>query len=419
MIRSIFAVLWFTAIATQPALTWAQAQAPAQPGPARITLDQIPRVYGLAVASSNPVRLHLATPMGLYLAAPGGEATVFAGVQGHLMGYAVHPANQRHMIAGGHVGRSGSIGVLLSSNGGKSWKQISENAAGHVGFHILEFSKADPNVIYGVTNGLRVSEDGGHNWREVGALPLELVHFDTSAKQVKTLYAATKAGLMISRDQGAGWQRAPGLPTGIASMVHVTPKGQVYVFVIGAGLYSASEPGLEWRQLSGGFSDRIMLRMATDPANPRRLYAATVIGAVVTSGDGGGSWLGFEGSHNATAEIIGKGRKLFNTYCQACHGADAKGQQTTPGFDPKNPPSIMAPPLDDTAHGWHHSDANLASTILNGSPRQGSPMVAWKAQLSKADAESLVAYIKSLWSFRSIACQGARHMSCMRHRQRR
>lgn len=412
MIRLVHAVIVLAAIAVQPTLTWAQAKA----GPARIMLDQISRVYGLSVAASDPVRLHLATPMGLYLAAPGGEAKMVAGVEGHLMGYAVHPADQRHMIAGGHVGKSGSIGVLLSTNGGQSWQQISQNAAGHVGFHILEFSKADPDIIYGVTNGLRVSGDGGRNWREVGTLPGGLVHFAASAKQVMTLYVATRRGLLISRDQGASWQPANGLPKGLTSMVHVTPRGKVYVFVVGSGLFAAREPVLKWWRVSGGFSDRTLLRMVADPANPERLYASTVTGAVVTSGDGGKSWLAYEGSHNATAEIISKGRKLFNTYCQACHGSDAKGQHTTPGFNPKSPPPIMAPALDDSAHGWHHSDADLTNTILNGSPRQGSPMVAWKGQLARADAESLVAYIKSLWSFRSIACQGARHMSCMRHR---
>ena len=51
--------------------------------------------------------------------------------------------------------------------------------------------------------------------------------------------------------------------------------------------------------------------------------------------------------------------------------------------------------------------------ILNGSSRN-ERMIAWKETLSRDDAEYLVAYIKSLWSFRSLACQGGRHMACMR-----
>jgi mono/diheme cytochrome c family protein len=42
-------------------------------------------------------------------------------------------------------------------------------------------------------------------------------------------------------------------------------------------------------------------------------------------------------------------------------------------------------------------------------------MAAFKDTLSGEDVENVVAYIKSLWNFRSLACQGARHMACMGH----
>jgi mono/diheme cytochrome c family protein len=73
---------------------------------------------------------------------------------------------------------------------------------------------------------------------------------------------------------------------------------------------------------------------------------------------------------------------------------------------------FAAPALDDSAHGWHHSDDGLVGTILNGSPRNPR-MMPFKELVSEDDARNLVAYIKSLWSFRSLACQGSRHMGCM------
>ena len=405
-----FKVILLTLLIASSHPGWAEAQK----APTQLSLDQLPRVYGLSVAASKPTQVMLATPLGLYLATPEGKASAVAGLEGNVMAFAAHPANARTFLAGGHVGKSGSIGVMLSSDGGKRWKQISENAAGHVGFHILEFSKADPNTVYGITNGLRVSGDGGRTWRETGRLPEELIHFAASARAVNTLYAATRKGLLISQDQGASWKPAP-LPPGIVSMVHVSNEGRVYAFVVGTGLMAAQEPALEWQKISSRFEDQILLRMVLDPTQKNRMFAATVTGAVVLSEDGGGSWRSYEGSHNAKPEIIARGATLFNSFCQSCHGATGKGQHTTPGFDSKNPPPIPAPALDDSAHAWHHSDENLTSTILNGSPREGSPMIAWKGTINRPDAEALVAYIKSLWSFRSIACQGARHMSCMQH----
>jgi mono/diheme cytochrome c family protein len=73
---------------------------------------------------------------------------------------------------------------------------------------------------------------------------------------------------------------------------------------------------------------------------------------------------------------------------------------------------FVAPPMDDSAHAWHHADFDLVKTILDGSPRNRR-MAPWRESLSRDDAEDLVAYIKSLWNFRSLACQGARHMRCM------
>ncbi len=69
-------------------------------------------------------------------------------------------------------------------------------------------------------------------------------------------------------------------------------------------------------------------------------------------------------------------------------------------------------PLDGSAHAWHHPDSQLTDLILNGSPRNPR-MIPWKEHISHRDADNIVAYLKSLWNFRNLACQGARHMRCM------
>ena len=391
-----------------PSIAFSQPIAPNE-----FSLDQLPRIYGLTVAASPPSQLLLATAMGMFLAGPDGKARAIEGLRNNIMAFAVHPTDSKRLLAGGHTGQTGSIGVLLSTDGGSSWQQISQDAAEHVGFHLLEISKADPNTVFGVTNGLHVSADSGRTWTTTGRLPSNLIHLAASAIDVRTLYAATRGGLLVSRDQGTTWQSA-NAPAGLSSMVYVTTEQQVYAFVLGKGLIRADERKLQWVSVSNDFADQILLRMVQHPSETQRLYAVTVTGTVVTSADGGKRWIAYEGSHNARPAVIAKGKQLFTTYCQACHGAEAKGQHTTPDFNPSLSQQILAPALDDSAHGWHHSDENLINTILNGSPRDGSPMIAWKNQMEQEDAEALVAYVKSLWSFRSIACQGARHMACMR-----
>ena len=379
---------------------------------AGVPLDSLPRIYGLTVARSEPPLLYLSTPGGLYAADPEALARPVSAPEGNLMALAHHPLKPNIMYLGGHTPKEGDLGVLRSTDGGKQWKRISQGLSAHTGFHLLEISKANPEVMYGVTTLLHRSMDGGRTWKQLGPLPQQLIGLAASARQVDTLYAATQKGLLLSRDTGRTWNMAhPSRRT--ASMVFVSPKGRVYAFVIGAGLIARDEGKTEWEPLSRNFQDRILFRMAIDPASGKRIYATTWTGGVMTSPDGGRSWSAFEGSHQARPAIIAKGRKLFGTFCQACHGPDGRGQDPA-SIPPGTPNPILAPALNDSAHAWHHSDTNLVETILNGSPREGSPMIAWKGQLSRSDAESLVAYVKSLWSFRSLACQGARHMACMR-----
>jgi mono/diheme cytochrome c family protein len=341
----------------------------------------------------------------LFLARPEGDAELLPAPRGTLMSLAVHPNSPNILLLGGHTPEKGNLGVLRSTDGGLSWKKISGIGSGQVGFHIMEISKANPDVVYGISDALNLSADGGRTWRTAGPLPQELFHFAASSLRADKIFAATQRGLLVYRGTGAKWEPIHPMKHP-ATMIHVTPRGRLFAFVVGVGLITAKEENLSWSVLSNRFQDRVLLRMAIDPSDPNRLYAVTYTGAVVTSRDGGKSWLAFEGSHNANPGKISRGRKLFGELCKSCHGSNGQG-----GI-PENP----APALDDSAHAWHHSDRGLVKTILEGSPRQGSPMIAWKHLLSRKDAEGIVAYLKSSWSFRSIACQGARHMACMRRR---
>lgn len=108
---------------------------------------------------------------------------------------------------------------------------------------------------------------------------------------------------------------------------------------------------------------------------------------------------------------VAAGKKLYIKYCQSCHQKDGVGETPVPESI-RRPGYISAMPLNESSHAWHHGDKQLVKMILEGLPRT-KRMLAWKGVLSKKQAQTIVAYIKSLWSPRIIACQGPRHMSCM------
>lgn len=96
-------------------------------------------------------------------------------------------------------------------------------------------------------------------------------------------------------------------------------------------------------------------------------------------------------------EQIERGRAVYEKHCMDCHGAEGKGQ---PGdWRVKRPNGLYPPPpLDDTAHAWHHPTAVLKNAIQKGSPPDVGDMPAWEGKLSAAEIDDVIVYVKSLWS---------------------
>ena len=92
-----------------------------------------------------------------------------------------------------------------------------------------------------------------------------------------------------------------------------------------------------------------------------------------------------------------KGERVFKDNCVVCHGEKAKGL-TENWKQPLPDGSFSAPPLNGSAHAWHHSKDLLLRTVNNGGVPLGGTMPAFKDQLSDADKEAAIAYITSLWS---------------------
>ncbi len=109
---------------------------------------------------------------------------------------------------------------------------------------------------------------------------------------------------------------------------------------------------------------------------------------------------------------VESGKKLYQNYCQSCHGLEGVGEPPIP-LGIRRLDYIVAMPLNEASHAWHHSDDNIVQTILHGNSRSKLRMPIWKDIISEEQAYDLVAYLKTFWSDRILECQGPRHMSCM------
>ena len=97
----------------------------------------------------------------------------------------------------------------------------------------------------------------------------------------------------------------------------------------------------------------------------------------------------------AEPEVLASGQRIFRANCAVCHGANAEGivEDWRKPVDGRYPP----PPLNGTAHTWHHPFSQLARVIRNGTAHLGGSMPAWGDKLSDEEIASTVHYVISLW----------------------
>jgi len=98
-----------------------------------------------------------------------------------------------------------------------------------------------------------------------------------------------------------------------------------------------------------------------------------------------------------TPAQVAMGQGLFQQNCAACHGDRAQGTVTDwnqPLADGSYPP----PPLNGTAHAWHHPLSALKYTIREGGVKMGGKMPGFGARLSAQEQEAIIAYVQNFWN---------------------
>lgn len=94
---------------------------------------------------------------------------------------------------------------------------------------------------------------------------------------------------------------------------------------------------------------------------------------------------------------VAQGQSLFAQNCARCHGDNAEGlaadwrKPTAEGFYPP-------PPLNGTAHAWHHKMSALKFTIREGGVKLGGQMPGFGDTLGEQEQEAIIAFIQSFWT---------------------
>lgn len=129
----------------------------------------------------------------------------------------------------------------------------------------------------------------------------------------------------------------------------------------------------------------------------RKVIVLLVVSAVVagcTSEDSSTSKLG-ESSRWYSSEQVEIGQQVYVSNCIACHLENAQGTEDWKKTleDGSYPP----PPLNGTAHAWHHSIDVLSEIIQDGGGAYGGRMPPFKDVLSHDERLAVIAYFQSFW----------------------
>ena len=274
-------------VASLASLTLLLAAAEAE----ELPLKDVSHIHGVGFDSSAAGSILLATHYGIYRTRPDGMAETVSQDASDYMGFTPDPNDPGRLLASGHPGQGGNLGVILSIDGGVTWQKIAEGVEGPVDFHAMTISRADPEVIYGLYGGIQVSRDGGATWTKSGPGPDQVIDLAASPADPKILYAGTVVGLMQSIDAGGTW--ASFGPSGQATtLVEATSDGSLYAFFAGAGLFRLPKDG-NWVVLASDFGEGYILHLAADPTDAAHLVAITDQSTVIESRDGGTTWAGF------------------------------------------------------------------------------------------------------------------------------
>ena len=269
------AALLFTLSACTPGSTTDRPGAGTAPSIAASGLPSS-HVHGLTVIGDTGQVL-LATHDGLFDVTTSPATKI--GDTNDLMGFTT-VGDKGPFYASGHPGPESDLpnpmGLLKSSDGGKTWEQLSRQ--GESDFHAMTITKSG---IIAFDGTLRTSPDG-KTWTtaSAGFAPAVLAGHPGS----DTVLATTEEGIQRSTDAGATWKPLDGGPV-IQFAAFANPAEAVGVEPDGTVHYSA-DGGRTWTQ-KGRIDAQVVAVAAVKGENGMPwIWAATPDG-IVSSTDGG------------------------------------------------------------------------------------------------------------------------------------
>jgi len=255
-------------------------------------------IRAFAQAPSNPRILYAGTLEGVFRSVDSGASWTLISPPGsheihEVESLAVDPMDAEIVYAGTwHL-------PWKTINGGKSWQNIKQGVIEDSDVFSIIIDPVQPHIVFAsACSGIYKSENAGRLFRKVQGIPssarrTRVLKQDPSNSRV--VYAGTTEGLYKTVNAGKSFERTTD-PDVIVNDVYVDPAepNRVLLATDRGGVLSSTDGGLSFVASNEGFSGRKVEALLVDRENPARLFAGVVndkaYGGVFVSTDGGGRW---------------------------------------------------------------------------------------------------------------------------------
>jgi hypothetical protein len=233
------------------------------------------------------------------------EDGAWSEASGPVQGFSGFSVAERAIYASGHfrprVPVHDPVGLLRSTDGGRTWQPLAPALAGKADFRLLAAGyrsnaiyvlNANPNPAMAAP-GLYATQDEGKNWRRAAARRLEGEIHGLAAhpREAGTVAVATGRGLYLSRDAGESFVRLDGREPASAVTFDLEGKRLRYARALSNQVVESSLEGRGRRTLRlPPLKLDYVTCLAQNPKDERVLAFATRRRDVYLSNDGGVNW---------------------------------------------------------------------------------------------------------------------------------
>jgi photosystem II stability/assembly factor-like uncharacterized protein len=309
---------------------------------------------------------------------------------------AVWPEDSRVMAAGGEHG------VWLTRDGGEIWAQVAPPELNPV--VSLTFDPWDSNILYAGTPHLAwKTSDGGATWQSIHDKMLDdsdVFSILVDDRRRRRIFAATCGGIYRSLDGGAGWTRLSEAKGASIRTYHIAQhplQPNLLLASTSMGIIKSLDSGNTWKKVSSQSTRWI----AFDPAQPNRVFAATVGAGLLRSNDAGETFeainQGF--SNRLFAGFAAVGNFLYVTTLTAGGGSTLRRSDTNAEWKelrvlshPKQP-ATEALSLDDLRvhDAVTTEDGDLLAATSRGLAKSHDAGLTWQVEPGTLEGNSVSA----------------------------